>query len=74
MLQPGMLGVLRGAFASGVLFSTLPVASGFESPSPERPTELPLPLSAEAFTEAVLAHNASLEAMRQASIAAQSPR
>src|SRR6516225_4113891 len=31
---------------------------------------LPAPLTAEAFLDAVVAHNASLEAMRQASIAA----
>jgi len=38
--------------------------------SPARPISLPAPLTAAAFTQAVLAHNASLEAMRQAVAAA----
>lgn len=47
----------------------LPCVYGAEQPA-FAPGSLVTPLSAEAFTEAVLAHNASLEAMRQAALAA----
>lgn len=70
MLQRSVLRILRGTLASGVLVLIWPVASGAESSLTESPAALPAPLSAEAFTEAVLAQNASLEAMRQATLAA----
>jgi outer membrane protein TolC len=44
-------------------------ARAADSPTREDSQSLPAPLSAQAFTEAVLAHNASLEAMREAVVA-----
>ncbi len=44
------------------------LAAGAEQPAID-PAPLPTPLTAEAFTEAVLAHNASLEAMQEAVVA-----
>jgi outer membrane protein TolC len=45
-------------------------AQATELPQADGALALPAPLTAEAFLDAVVAHNASLEAMRQASIAA----
>jgi outer membrane protein, heavy metal efflux system len=70
MLQHPVLPLLRVALGSAVLFTTWVVASGSDRWPAEGPPRLPSPLSAEAFTGAVLDHNASLEAMRQATLAA----
>jgi outer membrane protein TolC len=60
----------RLAGMSGLaLFVALTASHGAEQPAFD-PATLATPLSAEAFTEVVLAHNASLEAMRQAVVAA----
>lgn len=60
----------RLAGLSGLaLLVTLAAAEAAEPPEVD-PSTLTTPLSAEAFTEAVLAHNAGLEAMRQAVSAA----
>lgn len=62
----------RLAGLSGLaLLVTLAAAQAAEQPDVD-PSSLTAPLSAEAFTEVVLAHNASLEAMRQAVVAAVS--
>jgi outer membrane protein TolC len=70
MFQSDVLRILQGTLASGVLVTTWAVANGAESSATKDAAALPTPLSAEAFTAAVLTHNASLEAMRQATIAA----
>lgn len=60
----------RLAGLSGLaLLVSLAAAQAAEQPDVD-PSTLTAPLSAEAFTEAVLAHNAGLEAMRQAVSAA----
>ncbi len=60
----------RLAGLSGLaLLVTLAAAQGAEQPAVDTST-LTTPLSADAFTAAVFAHNASLEAMRQAVAAA----
>ena len=62
----------RLAGLSGLaLLVTLAAAQAAEQPDVD-PSSLTALLSAEAFTEVVLAHNASLEAMRQAVVAAVS--
>jgi len=58
------------AFAGGTLFLLSGIAEASEPPGPQGPTALLSPLTAAAFSEAVLSHNASLEAMRQATVAA----
>ncbi len=60
---------IAGASALALL-STLTTAQGAEQSAPGAPDSLTVPLDADAFTEAVLAHNASLEAMRQTVLAA----
>ena len=58
---------------SGLASGLLAIATAIAGPRPSAsPDEQPLkaPLTAAAFTDAVLTHNASLEAMRQAVIAA----
>ena len=59
---------LASGLASGFLVTAMAVAAP-QSHSPDA-EYLRAPLTAEAFTEAVLGHNASLEAMRQAVVAA----
>lgn len=59
---------LVSGLAIGLLATVAAVASPRSSLLGEEP--LQAPLTADAFTEAVLAHNASLEAMRQAVLAA----
>ena len=56
---------LTGGLAFGLLVTVAAVAGPRLSPSLEE-EPLTAPLTAEAFTDAVLTHNASLEAMRQA--------
>ena len=60
---------LANGLAVGLL-ATVGAVAGAHSSSPVEEEPLKAPLTAEAFTEAVLAHNASLEAMRQAVVAA----
>jgi len=52
-----------------VLLVALTAARGAEPPTFD-PATLTTPFTAEAFTQAVLAHNASVEALRQAAVAA----
>ena len=52
------------------LLLTLTTAHGAEQPTSGSPESLTTPLDADAFTGAVLAHNASLAAMQQAVVAA----
>jgi outer membrane protein TolC len=62
---------MRLAGASGLaLLIALGQARAAQQPMPDGMQSLPDPLSAQDFTAAVLAHNATLEAMRQAVIAA----
>ncbi|MGH8267923.1 MAG: TolC family protein [Steroidobacteraceae bacterium] len=58
------------ALASFVLLVVLTTAQGAEPASRDGAPSLPAPLTSDTFTEAVLAHNASLEAMHQAVVAA----
>ena len=62
------------SLASGLavlgLLATITAIAGPQSSTSDDAGPLKAPLTAERFTEAVLAHNASLEAMRQAVIAA----
>ena len=61
------------SLASGLAFgllATVAAVAGSQSSLSAAEEPLKVPLTAEAFTEAVLAHNASLEAMRQAVVAA----
>ena len=62
----------RLSLASGLALGLLAAVNAVAGPASSSIEEdsLKAPLTAEAFTEAVLAHNASLEAMRQAVIAA----
>lgn len=60
---------LTGGLAIGLLLAVAAAAGPPSSPSLEE-EPLTAPLTAEAFTAAVLTHNASLEAMRQAVVAA----
>jgi cobalt-zinc-cadmium efflux system outer membrane protein len=59
------------ASASAIaLLSTMAAAFAADPAARDAPTSLPSPLSADAFIAAVLAHNASLEASREAVLAA----
>ncbi len=60
---------VAGASAVALLL-ILTTVQGAERPAPGAPESLTAFLDADAFTEAVLAHNASLEAMRQTVLAA----
>jgi outer membrane protein TolC len=61
----------RAAAALGVALLALPpIARPAEGPTGDSADSLRTPLTAEAFTEAVITRNASLEAMRQAVVAA----
>lgn len=60
-----------GVVALGLaLLIAQPLARAGNVPGADAPDLLPAPLTPEVFTEAVIAHNASLEAMRQAVLAA----
>ncbi|MGH7105040.1 MAG: TolC family protein [Acetobacteraceae bacterium] len=61
---------LSSGLAIGFLAAVTAVAGAHSSSASADGAALVAPLTAEAFTEAVLAHNASLEAMRQAVVAA----
>lgn len=52
------------------LLVALTPAQAAESDAPDGASNLPTPVTSKAFTEAVLVHNASLEAMHQAVVAA----